>query len=491
MANTPNNNNDFARQPYTGRRVIYTAASAITADNILEVLQEAINVHGLNEAEIDYLWKYYKGNQPILSRVKNVNSEITNRIVENHAYEIVTFKNGYLLGSPIQYVSRGDGHDKEISLLNRYVEGEEKPSKDVKLGVWMHVCGTSYRMALPDLEDADEAPFETYVLDPRHTFVVYSLDVAHEPLLAATVVENDAHQKVYSCYSKNMFWKIIDGEIVESRPTLLRDLPIIEYPLNPERMGAFERVLPLLDAINQTASDRQDGLDQFVQALLVFKNVDLTTDQFNEIRELGGLKISDISPDRKADVNYITNELNQTQTQTLIDHEYNTVLRICGIPNRNMQNGGTSDNGVAVELRDGWSAAETHAKATELMFKESEKRFLKLILSICNRVPGMLKLNPSDVDIRFTRRNYDNILTKSQTLITMLSNPMIHPRLAFEHSGMFIDPELAYQESMKWYEENKTETEEVTDADNSEGSGNNPNDRQDTVRTQESGRTEN
>ena len=488
MANKPAENINSA---YSGRKIIYTAYDSITADNIIEVLTEALNIHALNRQQINYLWNYYKGVQPILSRIKNVNSEITNRIVENHAYEIVTFQNGYLLGSPIQYVSRGDGHDEEISLLNKYMDAEGKASDDVQMGVWMHVCGTSYRMALPDEEpEADDIPFELFVLDPRTTFVVYSSDIAHKPLLAATIVRNADGQNVYSCYTKNHFWKIVEDQIVESRQTLLKELPIIEYPLNPERMGAFERVLPLLDAINQTASDRQDGIDQFVQALLVFKNVDINVEQFNEIRELGGLKISDITPDRRADVEYITNELNQSQTQTLIDHEYETVLRICGIPNRNMQKGGTSDNGVAVELRDGWSAAETHAKATELMFKEAEKLFLKLVLGICRRVSSELNMRESDVDIRFTRRNYDNILTKSQTLITMLASDKIHPRLAFEHSGMFIDPELAYQESMRWFEEHQSddESEGSADADNSEGSGNYTDYRQDSVGTSESGR---
>ena len=487
MANTPANQGEMKRT-YFGRRVIYTAHDVVTADNIIEILTEAINIHALNRTEIEYLWNYYKGCQPILHRIKNVNSEITNRIVENHAYEIVTFKNGYLFGSPVQYVSRGDGHDEEISLLNEWMESEGKSSKDVRLNIWAQVCGTSYRMGLPDTDEMDETPFETFVLDPRDTFVVYNTDVSHEPVLAVTYVTNTDRQNVYSCYAKNRFFKVIEQEIIEDRPTLLNDLPIIEYPLNVERMGCFERVLPLLDAINQTASDRQDGLDQFVQALLVFKNVDVNVDQFEAIRTLGGLKISDVSPDRKADVEYITNELNQSQTQTLIDHEYNTVLRICGIPNRNMQNGGTSDNGVAVELRDGWSAAETHAKATELMFKESEMRFLRLILGICKRVSSKLKLSTTDLDIRFTRRNYDNILTKSQTLITMLGTDKIHPRLAFEHSGMFIDPELAYQESVRWYEEHQEqESEGSVDANDSEGYRSTQDDRQDSVRTSESG----
>ena len=43
----------------------------------------------------------------------------------------------------------------------------------------------------------------------------------------------------------------------------------------------------------------------------------------------------------------------------------------------------------------------------------------------------------------------------------MLQQPKIHPRLAFESSGLFIDPESAYSLSMKYYEEQKKEALET------------------------------
>ena len=68
-----------------------------------------------------------------------------------------------------------------------------------------------------------------------------------------------------------------------------------------------------------------------------------------------------------------------------------------------------------------------------------------------------LKLKLSDISLKFTRRNYENIQSKSQVLDLMLKNEKIHPLLAFESSGMFVDPESAYMLSMKYYEENKVE----------------------------------
>ena len=74
-----------------GRRIIKTSVTEITENNVIEVLNKALAVHDLNRSDIDYLWKYYKGEQPIRHRVKDVRPEICNKIVENRANEIVSF----------------------------------------------------------------------------------------------------------------------------------------------------------------------------------------------------------------------------------------------------------------------------------------------------------------------------------------------------------------------------------------------------------------
>ena len=103
-------------------------------------------------------------------------------------------------------------------------------------------------------------------------------------------------------------------------------------------------------------------------------------------------------------------------------------------------------------LRDGWSLAEARAKDSEHSFKKAEKQMLKLVLRICRDL-GEMKLYLKDISLKFTRRNYEAIQSKSQVLIAMLQEPKIHPQLAFESSGMFVDSESAYTLSMKYYEE--------------------------------------
>ena len=438
----------------SGRRVITTSTETITSENVLDELRKALNVHNINRNEIDYLWRYYKGEQPILSRTKEVRPEICNRIVENRANEIVSFKVGYLCGEPIQYVSRNGGEDvtNQINTLNEYMFAEDKASQDQELVEWQMICGTAYRMVLPDKTgEEDEAPFELYTLDPRNTFVVYSTDIGNKPVMAVKY-STDEYTSVtkYSIYTQDRYYLTDGNLILENKPHILGTIPIFEYPANNARLGAFEIVLPLLDAINNVESNRMDGMEQVVQAFMKFINCDINREEYEEFLKLGAIKVKS-SDGQAADVDMVTTELNQTQSQTLKDDYYNAVLTICGMPNRN---GGssTSDTGSAVLLRDGWSDAEARAKDSENVFKRSEKKMLKLVLKICREMGG-LDLMLKDIDMKFTRRNYEAIQSKSQVLISMLKEPKIHPQLAFQHSGMFSDAESAYTMSMKYYEE--------------------------------------
>ena len=467
-----------------GRRVITTDVAEITAENVVAVLEEAMKLHEKNRSEIDYLWKYWKGEQPILQRSKTVRPEICNKIVENRANEIVSFKTGYLCGEPIQYVGRScdEAITKSIGILNEYMFLVDKPSLDQEVVEWGMVCGTGYRMVLDNgayAPESDEAPFEMYTLDPRDTFVVYSNDVKRKRMLGVKYNTDAFGQKTFSAYAEGLYFTIRDGKVTDVKAQGLGE-PIIEYPANNARLGAFEIVLPLLDAINNIESNRMDGIEQFVQAFVKFINCDITKEDFEALKDLGAIKVKS-TDGQAADVDIVTNELNQQQTQTLKDDAYQAVLTICGMPNRN---GGssTSDTGSAVLLRDGWSLAESRAKDSELMFKRSEKEVLRLVLKLCGGLAD-LDLKLKDIDMKFTRRNYDNIQSKSQVLVSMLQQPKIHPLLAFTHCGLFSDPESAYTMSNEYHEEqmskwepvevdeeedDKTDTEEVVNEESSD-----------------------
>jgi SPP1 family phage portal protein len=448
-----------------GRKVIYSPYEEVNDDNIVEILSTAYPLHVENQTQINYLFNYYKGIQPIIERTKKIRSEINNKIVENHANAIVQFKTGYLLEKPIQYVARKEEVDDEsINYLNDCMILENKESKDKKLANHQAICGTAYRLALPNKEFSMgvNSPFNIFTTNPKYSFVVYSTGIGNKPLVGVVFYTRKTQagkdEIVLQAYTDKYLYEYVVGESVyrNKENHIYGEIPLIEYPYNEERIGAFEVVIDLLNAINLVQSNRLDGVEQFIQALLIFKNVDITKEDLLKLIELGAIKIKDDGEGVEANVEYLTQELNQEQVQKLKDDLLEVVYKIVGMP---LGKGGSTGNSQgAVIMRDGWSSVEAKAQETELMFKSSEREFLKLALKYTRILTARkYEINLGDLDIKFTRRNYENTYQKSLILDVMLKNPKIAPRLAFIVCGLFSDPEQAYAESEQYYQEHLNE----------------------------------
>ncbi len=453
-----------------GRRKIYCDYSEITRDNILDTLSKANAVHTLNRCEIQYLYDYYRGKQDIRNKKKVVRPEINNIVTVNRANEIVAFKVSYLLGEPLQYISRNgnDSTSSQINTLNEFMYSEDKATKDKEVADWMHICGVGCRMVLPDPENEREgSPFVIYTLDPRDAYVIYSSKIGHKPLAGVIWQTDENGEFYYTVYVKNKQFEIKGDEIKET-PHVLNCIPMVEYVYNEARMGSFEIVLPLLDAINTLESNRVDGVEDFVNSFDVFQNCEISGDEYSELSAGGkAIMIKTSVPGMESKVYRIASELGQTGVQTAIDDAYDSVLTICGMPNRN---GGssTSDTGAATIMRDGWSAAESRAKDSEALWCRSEREFLRVVLQICESEPS-LSLGLANIGLKFTRRNYADIQSKAQVLAEMLNNSKIHPKLAFQSCGLFTDAEEAYSMSMEWYDKNSQKFADQLNQNNQNG----------------------
>lgn len=352
MAETSSDNNISIENPLFGRLEITTPVEEITRDNIVDVLSKALAVHEVNSFQIGYLYNYMRGDQPILSRVKKIRPEICNKIVENHASEITQFTSGYFLGEPVTYVRRGDRENTsaEINLLNDYMFYEDKASHDKDMATWMAVCGVGYRMVLPDKNAGmteDESPFEIDTPDPRYTFVVYHAGFGHRRMMGVRQIYRENKDKVLEMvccgYTKTHYFEVKDGVVKVWKPHPLCDIPIFEYRLNMSRMGSFEPAVPLLNAINTIMSNRVDGVEQFIQSFLKFKNCEVEDDTTKRLQEMGAIVIKTSQGGLDSDVTIVSQELNQQQTQTLVDYLYDQVLVVCGMPTTTKGGSSTSD----------------------------------------------------------------------------------------------------------------------------------------------------
>lgn len=452
---------DSTVKVYTGRRVIYTDVNAITDENINAVVENSYITHLSNRTDIESLYQYYKGNQPILYKQKEIRPEINIKVAENLANVIVTFWVGYLVGKPIQYISSVPDQEvsKAIALLNDMMRNEGKVTKDRRLVEWQMICGTGYRLALPKERGGEKVPFRFYTLNPENTFVVYSNDFTERPMLGVSYSTDSSGNVTFTAYTEDRVYTIEKGTgAFTSEPNPLEDIPIIEYPANSARLGAFEVCITILNAINELDSNRLDSVQQFVESLLVVYNAEFDEGiTANAIRQAGMVQLKSLG-ENAADLKVISEKLDQTNTETLKQSLIKMVHEISGMPSQSDANRSDSSNNGAVILKNGWQGAETRAEGYEAIFYEPERKFLSIISRIADS-QDTLTFDPDDVDIRFTRRNYEDIVSKSQTLVTLLNAPNVHPRYAYEASGLFVDSEDAVIAGLTWQAEKDRKAE--------------------------------
>ena len=388
--------------PTLGRKMIMTDEKEITKENIISVVSKAYADHQENvQAEL-FLMNYQKGKQPILDRVKEIRPEINAQVVENNAARIVDTHVGYCFSNPITLVQRakveegksaeeGGVDDKKIALFNKMFFEQAKGTKDIQLARNLFTCGLGYQMVLPvrpKYKKRRFSPFELMVPNPLTTFVVRSNDAYRDKLLGCTYSVRDDGTINLTAYTDTLCYEV---ESVKENPNgfrlkdnitpnVLGIIPIIEFSLN-DRMGIFEKAIPVLDAINLIDSDRVNDIMQHVQSLLWMHNCALDDEAKEKLHDGDGLIMTKSNGDGKdAKIVYLNQTLNETEVQKLVDHLMETLEQITATPSWKEASGGSTTG--AMQLSNGWQCLEISAKSIEQLFIEPELELLDAAIKI-------------------------------------------------------------------------------------------------------------
>ena len=441
-----------------GRKIAYADVEEVTENNVVKVVGECIGTFNYNKPIIKYLWNYKNGDQPILYRKKVVRDDIVNKVVENHAWEIVRFKNGQTYGEPVQFVSlkKDDDINKAVDKLNDYMRVAGKATKDINSGEWTSAVGTGYK-AVQKTKQGLIVPFRIVTPTPMNTFVIYSR-ITEEPILAVQELKDLNGERYLLCFSETHEYRIKNstlvvlekdekGNDVKSRLHAFGTIPIVEYPNNQDRISDIELVITMLDAINNMQSNRMDAIEQFVQSWIKFINCEIDEETFRKMKLMGALVVKSNNKDTdKADVDVMSQELNQTESQVAKDDLWNNVLSISAIPNKQGNTGG--DTQGAVELRNGWDFSKQAAKLKDPYIIDGDKRLAISVLNLIRIEKGATEcpLTIMDFDVQINHSPTDNLMVKTQALNQLLSSG-ISPLVAIRTCGLWGDAEKVFLSS--------------------------------------------
>lgn len=469
--------NIFEEKHYKGRTKIEIPANEINEETIREFLPNIMSIFRENKLEIDYLVDYLEGEQDIYNKVKEVRETINNKKVENHAFEIVEFIKGYLVGNPIQYSQRiTTALVEDITYLNTYMVDQEKGKKDTQMIEWIATCGKALYLTLPNPDTIDnvekESPFKEYLIDPREGDVIYSSTLNKEKIgcFVITEIPKNANGEKYliTIYGKNKKYEIYSKGAIPTRSMRIVEkefivpyVPMTEYYFFESRMGLIEIVKDSLDLLNQINSNEMDDIEQFVNNIMVLINQDIKEEDVKLLRENKLLKLKSPNPQMQADVKFLQQALEHGDIDVFYNRVYEKMMGIVAIPRSGDVATSGGDTGQARLLGTGWTLADQRAMTYQNMLSASERENLKVVLWICRTTTDcpIKELYPSEIDVKFNINRSDNMLVKAQTM-SYLKQLELPTSIIAEKSQFFNDPLEVSKEWDKQIEKNKKEAEQ-------------------------------
>ena len=436
---------DLVKGEY-GRKTAYVDFTEVTPDNVLKIISKGMTCLNWNRPIIKYLHDYYKGDQPALYRNKTIRDDINNPVVENHAFEIVAFKNAQTYGEPVQCVSlkNDDKTNNAVDKLNDYNRIANKNIADLECGEWTSSVGTGFK-AIQRTKTPFLAPYRLVAPSPMNTIVVYS-SITFEPLLSIQQFKDENGDQYLQCFSGYLEYIYKQGKIVSTSIHAFGGIPIVEYPNNADRISDIELVITMLDAINEVQSNRVDAIAQFVQSWFKFVNCEVDEDSFLAMKQNGAIVVKSNNGTNTASVDLIQQELNQEGTQVGKDDILSNIQSILAIPNREGNTGG--DTQGAVSLRNGWDFARQRANLKDPYVVRGDRELNRVALKVISQsvTPNPCDIDETAYDVHIVHSPTDNLLVKSEALEILLRCG-IHPLVAVKVAGLWADAERVYLQS--------------------------------------------
>lgn len=424
-----------------GRQRILVDYEEVTSQNVIEVLEKAIEIHESNASDCDYLINYFLGDQDILYRESSTTSNINNKTVVNYAFPITREIVGYTLGSPVEFVAKNDRQD-QVQIINDSYDYESVNTTDMCAATYASICGVGYYITLPSTEitkdNTPEVPLVVDYLDPRTTFVVQSNTIGTPQIMSCTIIETEEHT-YHICYTDQYRLTVEDMEkvTVESNPIGKDPITMLENSLF--LTGDWEQAISVMNATNLVASDSLNDIEGTIRSLLV-----ITGTEFEEGKEDESLKniksnrlLTLVAPNgTNVDAKFISPLLESASVQNIREYLDEARNIITGIPDRD-NNASGGDTGTAVLNRNGWTDIEIVARFKEMFIKKARKKQLEIglaILKTLNLVEEDMRV--LDVDITIGRHTTDNLSTKTTAFSTLVATGELATIDALELSGL-------------------------------------------------------
>ena len=418
-----------------------------------------------NAIEIRKDYDIYCLDHPIHTKVRaHKDTDINNIVLVPDLKAMVDWKTGYTYGNPIKYAQSKTNETDDINYLNKYVRSACQRAVDKEVGKWAFATGVGYYFIEPKSTEFDietEAPYLVYHKQSDTCAKIYTAFGNNEALfdIIYTTYEQlvdglKMQIKVLDVYFEDTLYtyekQIGKGwyrKYTQSRG-MKKPLPLVEKRFNSDGIGIVAMGNTLQNAVDRLLSNGLDNVEDIVNEIFVYKNVNLgKTDEekaenHRKMKKAGALVLSGGSKEMPPDVDTISTKLSLSEVRELfaiIDAKFHSSL---GVPMEmsNTNSGGTTKSGS--EVANGYDNAYNRALDDINTMIVADTELLNKIMWICKHSKGnkINNLAPSEIEIKYSLNLTDNILTKTQSYVNLVQVGVPHT-IALRLCKLSNDPE--------------------------------------------------
>lgn len=427
-------------------------------ENEHKVLREILEHHkSTQRPRIQELYDYSEGNNHTIS-IQQRRSEqdmADTRIIHNFGKSISVFKQGYLVGKPIQ-VEYEDGEEnsatdevlKEIAKVNSFHDLNRMLVLDLSK------VGRAYDLVYRSMEDVTKVKR----LDPLNTFVIYD-NTLEDKMLAGvryySVGLSDNKQHFIDVYLNNVIHKckVEDSGITSLaiEPHMFNDVPITEYLNTAEGMGDYESELSLIDSYDAVQSDTANYMTDTSDAILaIFGQVAFPDDvlgdnkkQIEYMRKMRRARLLQLKPpvdingtEGKVDAKYLYKQYDVNGVESYKKRIVNDIHKYTNTPDMTDTNFSGVQSGEAMKYK--LFGLEQARVDTQSLFEKSLKRRYQLIANIGDYVKELTDFDISKLKITFNP-NLPKALEETINAFKSLGG-MVTNETAMRLTGIVDDP---------------------------------------------------
>ena len=439
--------------------------SDLTIDAVEPYIPRVFSEFQKNAEIIRKDYDTYCLDHPILEKVRAHNdTDINNIVLVPDLKAMVDWKTGYVFGNPIKYAQNKTNDTDDINYLNKYVRDACQRAVDKEVGKWAFATGVGYYFIEPKSHTVDienEAPYVLYHKDSDICAKVYSSFGNNEPLFDIIYTTYTEKQK-----GINVTSKILDIYFPDTLYTykkegakgwvrtesqsrgMAKPLPLVEKRFNTDGIGIVAMGYALQTAVDQLLSNGLDNVEDIVNEIFVYKNVNLgatpeeQAKNHRKMKKSGALVLNGGSKEMPPDVDTISTKLSLAEVRELfllIDAKFHSSL---GVPMEmsNTNSGGTTKSGS--EVANGYDNAYNRALDDINTMIVADTELLKKIMWICKNTSGnkVNNLSASEIEIKYSLNLTDNMLTKTQSYVNLVQVGVPHT-IALRLCKLSNDPE--------------------------------------------------